>query len=146
MDGGEGRRLLEAAITGELDHTDFTADPFFKVSVPAHVHGVPTAVLQPRETWSDKSAYDAQAQALVGLFAELRDVDGDVDLTDGSLVRPGADFVGRVAVGDDRSEDVEDESEAGAFPIADGKRTSGFQDGARVSRECAVVVVTSREG
>ena len=64
------RRLLEAAITGELDATDFTPDPFFKVSVPAHVHGVPTAVLQPRDTWEDKAAYDAQAARLVELFHE----------------------------------------------------------------------------
>ena len=64
------RRLLEAAITGELDATDFTPHPFFKVSLPAHVHGVPTRVLQPRETWEDKQAYDAQAAHLVGLFQE----------------------------------------------------------------------------
>lgn len=64
------RRLLEAAITGELDATEFTADPFFKISVPAHVHGVPTQILQPRETWTDPGAYDAAAQALVALFQE----------------------------------------------------------------------------
>jgi phosphoenolpyruvate carboxykinase (ATP) len=45
-------------------------DPNFKFSVPVRVPGVDAAILNPRETWSDKAAYDAQARKLVSMFRE----------------------------------------------------------------------------
>ncbi|MFZ9020322.1 MAG: phosphoenolpyruvate carboxykinase (ATP), partial [Paracoccaceae bacterium] len=38
--------------------------------VPAAVPGVDTKLLDPRSTWSDGSAYDAQADKLVNMFAD----------------------------------------------------------------------------
>jgi phosphoenolpyruvate carboxykinase (ATP) len=40
----------------------------FGLSIPKHVKDVPDQVLNPRETWADKAAYDAQAQKLAGMF------------------------------------------------------------------------------
>ncbi len=63
------RAMVTAALAGELDNVEYTADPNFNVLVPASVPGVPAEVLQPRNTWSDKAAYDQEARRLAGLFA-----------------------------------------------------------------------------
>jgi phosphoenolpyruvate carboxykinase (ATP) len=62
------RALLRAALSGALNDAQFEPHPIFKVSVPVSVPGVPEEVLQPRKTWKDKAAYDAQAAVLVGRF------------------------------------------------------------------------------
>jgi phosphoenolpyruvate carboxykinase (ATP) len=44
------------------------ADPLFGFQVPTSLPGVEPGILNPRETWEDKSAYDSQARALVDMF------------------------------------------------------------------------------
>ena len=62
------RALLNAALDGTLAKANFRRDENFGVMVPESCPGVPSEVLNPRETWSDKDAYDAQARDLVGRF------------------------------------------------------------------------------
>ena len=62
------RALLDAALSGALKHQPFRTDPIFGFQVPVALAGVDPKILNPRETWSDKVAYDAQARALVGMF------------------------------------------------------------------------------
>lgn len=62
------RALLRAALTGELNSVQFETEPFFNLSIPTSCEGVPAEILNPRNTWEDKAAYDAKAQHLVGLF------------------------------------------------------------------------------
>lgn len=64
------RRMLEAALAGELDDADFVVDPIFKLSVPTEIAGVDTGLLNPSGTWGDPAAYRAQALKLVKMFAE----------------------------------------------------------------------------
>src|SRR5947207_1351731 len=45
-------------------------DPVFKLEVPTSCPDVPQEVLMPRNTWSDKAAYDTQAKKLAGMFIE----------------------------------------------------------------------------
>ena len=74
---GEGKRmpikatraLLSAALDGTLAEGQFRKDPNFGFEVPVAVDGVDAALLDPRSTWADAGAYDAQAQKLVGMFA-----------------------------------------------------------------------------
>jgi len=62
------RALLKAALSGELDSSSHVTDPVFGLSVPTACEGVPSEVLLPRNTWSDKAAYDATAAQLKALF------------------------------------------------------------------------------
>ena len=62
------RALLSAALTGDLRNTQFRTDPNFGFAVPVAVEGVEPSILDPRSTWSDGLAYDAQAKKLVSMF------------------------------------------------------------------------------
>jgi phosphoenolpyruvate carboxykinase (ATP) len=64
------RRLIHAALAGELEGGATAPDPVFGLEIPAAVGGVPGAVLRPWESWSDRAAYDAQAARLARMFAE----------------------------------------------------------------------------
>ena len=64
------RAMVTAALNGDLEKVDFKAHPIFQVLVPTACPGVPSEVLDPRETWADKAAYDAQAQDLANRFAK----------------------------------------------------------------------------
>jgi phosphoenolpyruvate carboxykinase (ATP) len=62
------RALLNAALDGSLARGRFRKDPYFGFDVPVSVPGVDGKILDPRETWPDKTEYDATARRLVGLF------------------------------------------------------------------------------
>ena len=64
------RALVRAALSGKLDGVPTTPDPVFGVYVPQGCDGVPPEVLQPRNTWKDKDAYDAKAKNLASRFQE----------------------------------------------------------------------------
>jgi phosphoenolpyruvate carboxykinase (ATP) len=64
------RSMVNAAIEGRLAKAAFEREPFFGLAIPSEVPDVPPAVLNPRNAWADKAAYDEQAKHLAGLFAE----------------------------------------------------------------------------
>jgi phosphoenolpyruvate carboxykinase (ATP) len=64
------RALLNAALDGSLANVEMRIDPHLKLRVPVAVPGVDAKILNPRETWADKTAYDAQARKLVGMFRD----------------------------------------------------------------------------
>ena len=64
------RALLRAALDGSLAKVEFKRDPFFGLMIPTHVPGIPDEVLDPRQSWADKAAYDRMAKELVGQFEE----------------------------------------------------------------------------
>ncbi|WP_339108124.1 phosphoenolpyruvate carboxykinase [Thioclava sp. GXIMD4216] len=64
------RALLDAALDGSLDAVQFRKDPNFGFEVPVLVAGVDTKLLNPRDTWVDPNAYDAQAAKLVKMFSD----------------------------------------------------------------------------
>jgi phosphoenolpyruvate carboxykinase (ATP) len=63
------RAMVDAAVEGLLDDVEFRVDPVFGLQVPIAVPDVPTQVLNPRDTWTDGAAYDAQARNLARRFA-----------------------------------------------------------------------------
>jgi phosphoenolpyruvate carboxykinase (ATP) len=64
------RAMLRAALGGALDDVKVEADKVFNLAVPVSVPDVPSEVLRPRATWSDQSAYDAQAAKLARMFRD----------------------------------------------------------------------------
>jgi phosphoenolpyruvate carboxykinase (ATP) len=64
------REMVRAVIEGRLDGVETRKDPIFGLNVPVEVPGVPTKILDPRETWPDKDAYDGTARKLAHLFRE----------------------------------------------------------------------------
>ncbi len=64
------RALLSAALHGGLTDARYRTDPNFGFEVPVSVEGVDDALLDPRRTWDDAAAYDAQAARLVGMFRD----------------------------------------------------------------------------
>ncbi|MDK8872901.1 MULTISPECIES: phosphoenolpyruvate carboxykinase [Paracoccus] len=64
------RALLTAALDGSLNDAQFRKDPNFGFEVPVSVPGVEDKLLDPRQTWTDGAAYDAQARKLVGMFSD----------------------------------------------------------------------------
>ncbi|MCA9595056.1 MAG: phosphoenolpyruvate carboxykinase [Myxococcales bacterium] len=64
------RAMVRAALEGKLADVALVQDPIFGVGVPQEVPDVPKEVLNPKNTWADKAAYDAQAKKLAGLFRE----------------------------------------------------------------------------
>ncbi len=62
------RALVNAALDGTLSAGAFEQDPIFGLSVPTGCPGVAREVLNPRNAWADKGAYDATARKLVEMF------------------------------------------------------------------------------
>ncbi|MFC6223885.1 phosphoenolpyruvate carboxykinase (ATP) [Hymenobacter artigasi] len=62
------RAMITAALNGQLDEVKFTKHPVFGMMVPGAVPGVPTEILDPRNTWADKEAYDKTASDLAEKF------------------------------------------------------------------------------
>jgi phosphoenolpyruvate carboxykinase (ATP) len=71
------RAMITAAMNGELDNVEMITLPVFKLRVPKTCTGVPSDILNPRNTWEDKAAYDAKcvdlAAAFVKNFAQYAD-------------------------------------------------------------------------
>lgn len=64
------RRMVRAALAGELANAEFRIDPNFGVAVPTSIDGIPSEVLDPRSTWADSMAYDDKAADLASMFIE----------------------------------------------------------------------------
>ena len=70
MDLASTRQMVTAALNGSVEDSDFVRDPIFNVDVPQHVDGVSRRVLNPRDTWADKDAYDATALRVAKMFVD----------------------------------------------------------------------------
>ncbi len=62
------RAMIKAALKGTLDNVSFTQHPVFGLQMPQECENVPDEILNPRETWKDKVAYDAKARELANSF------------------------------------------------------------------------------
>jgi len=64
------RRLLNAALDGELDHVEYSTDPIFGFQVPRNCADIPDSVLDPASSWSDPQAYMKRYRSLASRFID----------------------------------------------------------------------------
>jgi phosphoenolpyruvate carboxykinase (ATP) len=74
---GEGRRMdinitraiIRAVLNGELDRAAYEEDKTFHINIPATCPGVSPEILQPRNTWTDREAFELRARKLAAEFS-----------------------------------------------------------------------------
>jgi phosphoenolpyruvate carboxykinase (ATP) len=64
------RAFVTAILDGSLRNVKFERHPIFGLQMPISAPNVPAEVLNPRNTWKDKAAYDVKARHLANLFRE----------------------------------------------------------------------------
>jgi len=64
------RAMVNALVEGDLNKVEFEIEPSFGLSIPKSVPGVPSELLNPRNSWKDKAAYDKMAADLSERFAK----------------------------------------------------------------------------
>ncbi len=69
MDINLTRAIITAVLNGTLDQAAVATDPLFHIQIPQSCPGVPSEVLNPRNTWQDKDAFDQRARKLAEEFA-----------------------------------------------------------------------------
>ena len=62
------RNMITAALRGQLDQVNYKEHDVFGLAMPTECPDVPTEILDPKNTWSDKAAYDKKAQKLAQAF------------------------------------------------------------------------------
>jgi phosphoenolpyruvate carboxykinase (ATP) len=67
---GYTRAMITAALNGELKHVTYETHPVFGYAMPTSCPNAPDELLNPRNTWADKAAYDAQANKLANMFVK----------------------------------------------------------------------------
>jgi phosphoenolpyruvate carboxykinase (ATP) len=64
------RAMITAALNGKLKDVSYEKMPFFDLAFPTTCEGVPSDLLNPRNTWADKAAYDQTASSLAAKFVD----------------------------------------------------------------------------
>lgn len=69
MDIDITRGLVHCSLTGVLEEIEYDEDPLFHIQVPRSCPSVPPEILNPRNTWEDKDAFDLRAKKLAADFS-----------------------------------------------------------------------------
>ncbi|MEX0444737.1 phosphoenolpyruvate carboxykinase (ATP) [Xenorhabdus sp. SGI246] len=64
------RAIIDAILNGDIEDADTIELPIFDVAVPTTLSGVDTGILDPRNTYTDKSEWDAKAKDLAQRFID----------------------------------------------------------------------------
>ncbi|MDC3253203.1 phosphoenolpyruvate carboxykinase (ATP) [Crocinitomicaceae bacterium] len=64
------RAMITAAMTGKLDNIDYQTQAIFELQIPVSCEGVPSEILNPRDTWDDTSKFDEVANNLANQFVK----------------------------------------------------------------------------
>lgn len=64
------RAMVTAALHGDIDKAEYQHDEVFNLDVPQTCPNVPDEIMNPRDTWEDKAAYDESAKKLAKMFQD----------------------------------------------------------------------------
>lgn len=67
------RKMVNAALSGELNNVEYQRDQLFHLDVPKTCPGVPSEMLWPINTWQNKEAYEMHAKNLAKQFSDAFD-------------------------------------------------------------------------
>ena len=70
MDIDITRAIVHCALSGTLADVEYDEDPLFHIQVPRTCPSVPCEILNPRNTWQDKEAFDLRAKKLASDFGD----------------------------------------------------------------------------
>ncbi|XP_058744551.1 phosphoenolpyruvate carboxykinase (ATP) 1-like [Vicia villosa] len=62
------RKIIDAIHSGSLLNVEYKKTEIFGLEIPTELEGVPSEILEPENTWSDKAAYKETLLKLAGLF------------------------------------------------------------------------------
>ncbi len=62
------RAIISAALSGKLNMAQYETMPIFNFEIPTLCEGVPSEILNPKNTWTDKAAYDEKLRSLAEQF------------------------------------------------------------------------------
>ena len=64
------RACIDSILDGNAATADYVKDDAFGLDIPVSLPGVDTDMLNPRNAWADKEAYDGTAKKLAGMFVK----------------------------------------------------------------------------
>lgn len=64
------RAMVSAALSGQLNNVEYVKDTIFNIDIPKSCVGVPSDILNPRDIWTDKEAYEKAAKLLASKFVD----------------------------------------------------------------------------
>jgi len=71
MDINATRAIVAAILEGNIADEDLQEpDPYFQLRAPKQLSGVPASILNPRDAWADKDAFDVQASKLRDMYVD----------------------------------------------------------------------------
>ncbi|MCP4727592.1 MAG: phosphoenolpyruvate carboxykinase (ATP), partial [bacterium] len=62
------RAVIDAILDGSIEKAESWTMPIFGIEVPKSINGIDPAIMDPKNTWSDKDAYDKMAEKLANMF------------------------------------------------------------------------------
>jgi len=70
MDINLTRSLIDAALSGMMENIEYDEDKRFHIYVPKAIEGINSHILNPKNTWKDKEAFEQRADKLAREFSE----------------------------------------------------------------------------
>ena len=64
------RGIIDAILDGSIEKAEMSQLPIFNLAIPKALPGVDTAILDPRDTYSDKAQWQAKAEDLANRFVK----------------------------------------------------------------------------